>query len=72
MIRYTIGEMIDRLAITNLKFWHLEEEFAKPEVDLTTKGKLARQADDLNSFRNRLIAAIDEYFEEAQKGEYRP
>lgn len=72
MIRYTIGELIDRLTITNLKFWHIEEDLAKPEISMEIKGKLARQADDLNSFRNRIIASIDEYFNEHNKGEPRP
>lgn len=72
MIRYTVGEMIDRLIITNLKFWHLEEEFANPDISLEEKGKMARKLDDLNAFRNRLIESLDEYFSEAEKGEFRP
>lgn len=63
-MEYTIAELIDRLSITNTKQWHLEEIIADPELEQEERGKLADRVNDLNLFRNRLIAAINKYHDD--------
>ena len=65
MIQYSIGELIDKLCIVNLKIWHTEEEIrekektAKPEDTLV----LCDRVVSLNKLRNELIDSINEFFE---------
>ena len=61
---YSLGDLVDRLIITNLKQWHLEEEMADENVSLQEKNKITDQILSLNTFRNKLIAGINAYFEE--------
>jgi len=67
MLEYTIGEVIDRLCITNLKMWHLEEQMADPKISLNDKGKISEQIIKLNDLRMKCIKSIDEYFEGIKK-----
>jgi len=62
MMEYTLGELIDRLCITNLKMWHIEEQLSDSGIDMTTKGKLCEDIVKLNTLRNSCIQSIDEYF----------
>jgi hypothetical protein len=65
MIYYSLGELVDRLAIVNLKQWHLEEKISDPNISLEDKGEFTKQVESLNDFRMKLIASIDEYYEKA-------
>jgi hypothetical protein len=65
-MQYTIGELIDRLIITLLKQWHIEEDIANTEDD-EQLGILSQRSDDLNTYRNKLVAAIDERFNEEKR-----
>ncbi len=67
MLYYSLGELIDRLIITHLKQWHLEEDMADDKISLKEKSKITDQILSLNTFRNKLIEGIDEYFEEKHK-----
>jgi hypothetical protein len=60
----SIGEIIDRLVIVHLKQWHLEEMMADPEVSDEKKAEITDQIVSLNAFRMKLVAAIDEVFED--------
>ena len=64
MLKYTLGEVIDRLVITNLKMWHLEEQMNDPSIPLVEKGIISEQIVKLNGLRIECIKAIDEYYEE--------
>jgi len=64
MLYYSLGELVDRLTITNLKQWHLEEKMGDDNVSLEEKGKITQQINSLNSFRVKLIESIDEYLED--------
>lgn len=66
MLVYTIGEVIDRLAITNLKLWHLEEQMADASLSKEDKGRISEDIVLLNDLRCKCIEAIDEFF--AQRG----
>jgi len=67
MIQYSIGELIDRLIITNLKIYHLEENIkelnAKHDISVDQILPLCEQVVSLNKLRNELISSINEFFE---------
>ena len=58
----TLGELVDRLSITNLKMWHIEEKLQDSSIDMAEKGRLCEDIVKLNTLRNKLIEAIDEKF----------
>lgn len=60
----SLGELCDRLAVTALKQWHLEEKMADPEVSDEEKVRITDQIVSLNGFRMKLIEAINEYGEQ--------
>lgn len=66
MIQYSIGELIDKLCIVNLKLWHTEEEIrekektGKPEDVLV----LCDRVVGFNKLRNELIDSINEFFKD--------
>lgn len=64
MLKYTIGETIDKLTITNLKMWHLEEQMNDKTISLEEKGKISEQIVKLNALRIKCIDSIDEFFKE--------
>ena len=66
-MEYTLGELIDRLSITNLKMWHIEEQLNDPKLDMTSKGKLCEDIVKLNNLRTKCIQSIDKCFEELKK-----
>jgi len=65
MIQYSIGELIDKLCIVNLKLFHTETEIRekektnKPEETLV----LCDRVVNFNKLRNELIDSINEFFE---------
>lgn len=67
MIQYSIGELIDRLIITNLKIYHLEENIkdlnTKHDISADQILPLCEQVVSLNKLRNELISSISEFFE---------
>ena len=61
-MKKTIGALIDELSITNCKIFVLVDMVQKNEH---TKED-AKKLQDLNSYRSKLINAINEYFDEEQ------
>jgi len=59
-MKYTVGELIDRLAIIHLKIWHLEEYINNENITLEEKGNASKQVIKLNTFRNKLIESLNE------------
>lgn len=58
-MEYTFGEIVDRLAITHLKLWHLEEEMARADLSLDDKGRICDQIVALNELRGQCVASLD-------------
>lgn len=61
-MRETIGSLIDKLSITNIKIFNLVDKVMKNEH---TKED-AKKLQELNSFRSVVTNAINEYFDERQ------
>jgi len=62
MIQYSIGELIDKLCIVNLKIWHTEEEIRKDNGSNAAL-VLCDRVVEFNKLRNELIDSINEFFE---------
>jgi len=65
----TIGELIDRLSIANVRLWMLQDKVADAEED-SVVAKAAKDIEKANAERSQLRAAINEFFgdrEEAVK-----
>lgn len=61
----TLGSLMDKLSIVNIRLWHLED--IRRDMSLSNKKRL-KAADDVsiaNSQRNALIDEIDEYLGKA-------
>jgi len=56
-MKYTIGELIDKLTVVHLKIWHLEENMNSDNHN--NKGEISKQIIKLNDYRNKIIASID-------------
>ena len=67
----TLGSLVDKLSIANIRLWHLED--IRRNLSLSDKERLeaADKVSVVNSERNSLIDEIDEYLENAIKGDKR-
>ncbi len=59
----TLGSLVDKLAITDLKLWHCQEQLFKPDGE--ENPPLKQKNESLLGQRERLIREIDEWFSAA-------
>ncbi len=64
----TLGSLIDKLSVMNLKIWHQEEIKHRSSLDDATIADAARKIGVLNKQRNDLIQEIDEMMLAISKG----
>jgi hypothetical protein len=64
----TIGNLIDKLTIVNLKIWHLEDLKREPTKTDKQVADATRATNVLNVQRNDLIQEIDEMIILASQG----
>jgi len=63
-MEYSLGELVDKLAVVHLKIWHLEEAatIAKSNGDPPDEiEKLFDQIINLNTTRNKIVSAINKH-----------
>lgn len=63
-----LGELVDRLCITNLKLWHVQEKVMyAARTDQGLDPVTTKQLNELNLQRNKLMTALEECLAEAVK-----
>ena len=76
-LHFSIADLIDRLSITLLKHWHLEEELARrtvrvnelgieniPEEEVKETAEILESTYKLNQYRNKVVEAINDFFQD--------
>ncbi|MGH7664069.1 MAG: DUF4254 domain-containing protein [Gemmatimonadaceae bacterium] len=58
MIDESVGQLVARLAQTNIELWHEEDSAREPDDHVVASAK--RRIDRLNQQRNNIIEQIDE------------
>ena len=62
-MNYTIGEIIDKLSITNIKIYHAVMK-AHQEEDKKLSLELFKKSFEMNKERIRIINEVNKYFDE--------
>ena len=68
----TLGSLVDKLTVANIRLWHLEEQKHDPSADDHRVADAARKIAVVNKQRNSLIDEIDEFLDTARKYPERP
>ena len=68
----TLGNLIDKLTIANLRLWHLEEVKHDEQASDSEVADVARKIGVVNKQRNALIDEIDEFLDEARNNLKKP
>jgi hypothetical protein len=63
----TLGSLIDKLTIANVRLWHLEDKRRDASLPDADRLRAADTVTAVNSQRNDLIDEIDAYFADALK-----
>jgi hypothetical protein len=68
----TVGSLVDKISIMNLKLWHLEDEARRTDVDDSRIAAVKRKIDVANLQRNDLIEELDALLADFLSGEKKP
>ena len=58
-----LGEAVSKLAMSNIKLWHLEDEVRREDLPDTDIVKTKRKIDTINQERNNFMDKVDEILE---------
>jgi cell division protein FtsB len=64
----TLGSLVDKLTVVNLKLWHQEELAHDPVANDAVVAEAKRKINVLNNQRNALIEEIDDLFLDILEG----
>ena len=62
-----LGEAVSKLAMSNIKIWHLEDEVRRDDLPDSIIVRTKRSIDTTNQERNNLMDKVDEILENAVK-----
>ena len=65
----TLGSLIDKLSIKNLRYWHIDEVIQAKDASDPQRAKLQAKRDLVDSQRKELLGEIDAFLEAALAGE---
>ena len=68
----TLGSLIDKLSIANIRLWHLEEVKHSAEADDKSVAAASRRIAVANKQRNALIDEIDAFLDDARRDLSKP
>lgn len=64
----TLGDLIDRLTIANIRLWHLEDIKHDENASDSEVANAARKISVVNKERNMLIDEINQYMKDCMSG----
>ena len=67
----TLGSLVDKLSIKNLRIWHLDEALEDEETSVSKLQELQAKRDLADSQRQELVKEIDNFLGAALRGEVR-
>ena len=67
----TLGSLIDKLSIKNLRYWHLDEAYQAKEASDSQKQELMAKMELVDRQRKELLEEIDVFLTSALAGEVR-
>lgn len=65
-MRYSFGELVDKLAVIHLKIWNLEDKIGKAKDNGLSDSNIESMCDqviNLNTTRNKIVISLDELYE---------
>jgi Protein of unknown function (DUF4254) len=68
----TIGSLVDKLSIAELKIYHMREQVARADADTAHRGRCADRLAVLEEQRDDLAAELSGLWERLRAGVYRP
>ena len=67
----TLGSLVDKLSIKNLRIWHLDEGLEDEAIPVSKRHELQAKRDLADSQRQELAKEIDDFLGAALRGEVR-
>jgi len=64
----TLGSLIDKLNIANIRLWHLEDKRRDKTLSDAERLEAADMVSEVNKQRNDLIDEIDQFFKDVVDG----
>lgn len=68
----TVGSLVDKLSIVELKIYHMREQAQRSDADTVHREQCARRADVLAEQRDDLAAELTDLWQRILNGTYRP